>query len=376
MARETINDENVGLLSLSEIIVTHMLDDFTSYQISLAKSIVVERVKQGEDDLHTLCRRFFKDVLHTSRPQMREFSSYYDYLHFLWEERPEMVDQEMAYLTRWLADPKNKKDSLYQQRQWLYDMHHIYKTDSSDIPQRLRRDSFWNHLRPEKLFIEAASSTERTRQGALVITRRKDTDRIIEKIAHRLLEREAQKKSRNNPKKKKIAIDDIFGLKLITYTKEQADRLCQAVYHHLGSYGLKPDSWQEEQTGVGKNGGKKHQPPGLDDHYRYGNGKNPHYQIKCFPLGDEAYRLREVHITDVNSFLAAEIDHVKFRVSQRAELQQLLSSHRWVRRQFEEYVGRGKEIVDNLPDQRRRIMTVEREPFKANPYSRRNTSAK
>src|SRR3989344_3204527 len=327
--KEEISDRDLERLSISELMVTHMLGGLNREQVDLAKLLVQEQIEAGEEHLQELALAFSNRFLHNSSAPTMEFSNPYDYLTWIWQERPASIDEAL------------RKDAVSP---WHRSMLEIYPSLDQQVGKDQQPGGLVRELRRYTQYMEVAYSASRGRRASLLIVRRKDVDRAIEKIAFRLMKKEIKDKTaqrRGMPKSefKKVVIDDWFGMKLVTYAESQVQPLLfEPLYKDFGTYGLEPDPHRDLcRTKEGKPAvreikieGKRrkvllYQPPGVDNHYLYGKQPAKIVQVKVKKAGDAVHRLREIDLVDAVNFLAGEMDHVRFRQRQHNELDELIS---------------------------------------------------
>jgi len=347
-----IPTEYLDQLSLSQLIVTHMHNHLEENQIATAQELFLAQVQQGEQDLRKIYAQLGKKQLR--QPEVQAGHNYYDYLRCIWNLRPANLEQLVAGL-----EEGRKKGLL-----------NIYPNINWKKIATKKTGGFEQFLQEEKLPIEVAYSGNSVATSKLigVVVRRKDTDRALEKIAYRLLRQMIED---TKPEEERVQynalIGDWFGLKLVAPTREQAYKLFQQIYPHLYSWQLKPDVRED----LGKN--KRPQQPGVDDHYLFGRGYDQLIQIKVMGIYDFSHTRKEICLTDIANFLIDEMDHIKFRQSQKAEMDEFLDQRmdKRLRDLFEKlyeikctknrdgyniFIGRGNEIAALLPETRQRIL--------------------
>lgn len=356
--REQVPPGALEQLSLGELLITHMQGSIAREDVPFAQQLFVEMVEEGERHLAGLYKRFVKEMFasgsgngKSTTPTVRAFTNYYQYLRFLYDERPAaLVDPLIVRLPAERASFVR----LYEQTQ---SMNHHRRGKQSPDPFTV----FVSRL---PFYGEASYSTNPGRRAALIICRRKDTDRAIEKTAYRLLMTEIEharaERRGETVEPSRIAVTDWFGIKIVTYHPEQAHTLFREVYQNLGRYGLEPDAHQEQRRSKDAQWIPGRQEPGVDDHRRYGAGKDRLIQLKVRPQrvpGQVTYRgLREVDFTDVPNMLVDEMEHVRFRQRQAKKLDNLCGEKREYKRRYREFIARGEELHALLPPERRRIL--------------------
>src|SRR3989344_6761647 len=351
--KEEISDRDLERLSISELMVTHMLGGLNREQVDLAKLLVQEQIEAGEEHLQELALAFSNRFLHNSFPPTMEFSNLFDYLAWIWQERPASIDEAL------------NKDAVHL---WQRSMLDIYRTLDSKINGSQQQGGFIRELKRDTQYMEVAYSSSRGRRASLMIVRRKNVGRAVEKISYRLLKKEIEERiaqRRGMPKSafKKVVIDDWFGIKLVTYAESQVQpQLFEPLYPYLEAYGLEPDPHREPcWTREGKpalreiKGGSRrrnirlYQPSGVDNHYLYGQQPAKIVQVKVKRKDDPSHRIREIDLVDTTNFLAGEMDHVRFRQSQRNAIYDLISKRRSYRERYQDFLSRGIELTEHLP---------------------------
>jgi hypothetical protein len=330
-------DQYLEQLSLSQLLVTHMLDGLEKKQVPLVQEIVSDTVEQGEQDLRHLYLLLERTFLRTPKAKIESVANYADYLRFLYENRPVEIDGQLEKLVERQAKLAN-----------------IYPGIFRDKKGRCPRPSFTNWLEGAPNYSELAFSkgSRKGRQSALLIVRRKDSERALEKIAYRLLCWEINEEHRNLSRKKTQKhplIDDWFGIKIVTYTSAQAARVFGQIYTHLEDmYYHRADPRKEPIYGP-RGGVTGHQQRGVDNHYQYGRNDNL-IQIKVRRIDDSTYNLREIVITDVLNMLIDEMDHIKFRAEQSDTIEKLRKKRRKYRSRYNLFLERGRELLLLLPE--------------------------
>ncbi len=335
--------EYLDHLTLGQVLVTHMLDNFTGELLEHAQELFVQRIDEGERYIQRLFNRFvktfFNNNLPGTQPEICAFTSYYEYLRFLWKERPaKRIDPQLAHL------PPERAQAIEYYRGF----------DSEG--KKAAQDGFSKGLQDIEVFLEAAYSTSVGRQAALILAGRKDTDRAVEKTADRLLRYEinSQRGKRGITKPVKVPIvDDWFRIKIVTYAPSDVTPLFREFYRRLGDYGLEPDSRQEVRERKDGSGEKGLQEPGVDDHYKYG-GRDQLIQLKARPKGKN--RLYEIVFTSVPDLLVDEREHVRFRQNQANELKRVLNTRRDYARRYDQFRKRGEQLHTLLDPHRSRIL--------------------
>lgn len=286
-----------------------------------------------------------------SAPTVRAFTNYYQYLRFLYDERPAA-----------LVDPLIAR--LPPERAAFVRFYEPAQPANHHRKGKRAPDAFTVFASQLPFYGEAAYSTNPGRRVALIICRRKDTDRAIEKTAYRLLMAEIERARAERRGEKiephQIAVTDWFGIKVVTYHPEQAHPLFREVYQNLVWYGLEPDAHQEQRRTKGGYWMTGYQERGVDDHRRYGAGKDQLIQLKVRPQRNSdhlAYRgLREIDFTDVPNTLVDEMEHIRFRQRQANRLDGMCSQKREYKRRYRNFIARGQELHATLPTERRRVL--------------------
>ena len=342
-------------LSISEIAVYHMLGKLTPQQARYARNeIVPAQIVAGEDDIHDLYLKLRSKSFNPQGLPIRAINNFAEYFSFLWDERPEgLVDTKEPYLT------KKQRDLLYQYKK----MSHDPSIRKEDWDHSLKRD-----LVKRPLYLEVAcKNTDLSRRVALISGGRKDTDRVVRKIAGRIIERiigdsvvystkikESSKEEKQEEEKRPdFLIDDIFRMKVVTYHDVVAHQLVEEVYKRLqkGSWGFVADT--KRSLAIPKGGGesKGFQLPGLENHYLFGKGEAHFHQIKL-ARPESPNRLRELAITDVVNFLIDEMEHLIFEGKRARKLLGSLRRDRTNTRRYETFVKRGDWMMGGVPMKR------------------------
>jgi hypothetical protein len=325
-------------MTISEMVLSHIQKELDEDQVKLAQDLVVERMLMNQCFLNQIYVRAKNFFLGRGSLDIKGFTNYYDYFKHLHnslsKEEVEMLnslpEEQKAfyknYENMFEKNGKNKKGGLVKV--------------TTEMP----------------LYLEAATTKSKKSLARHILVRRKDPDRIVCKVAERLLERELGEESyKRNPKKgkpeeKQVAIDDIFGIKIVASSDQKAiDDIFPKVYPtRLQRWGLIPDQNQKEikrgEVVVG------YQPPGVDNHYLYGRANL--IQIK----GHRTYEVPgvfELDITDVVNMIVDEMEHLRYRQRQKCVEKGLKQSER---RRFKEYIRRGDQLFDKVPERRGRII--------------------
>lgn len=343
--------EYTDYLSLSQIVINHIKGAFGEDPDDQVKDIFTQRIFKGEMDLYTLawdfCDRFFAGG---NEIETGGFTNYHDYLRFIYDQSPAALKETAHRLT---DERARKFISQYQ------------AMINGELDERTVQD-----YKSEKMFIEVACPREDQRRQhsyddslAFIILRRKDTDRAIEKIAYRLLLFELhQKYPHIYQKPKHPVINDWFAMKLVFRHRGQAEEESERFYHNLALFNLRPDPRTEPihdqsgKPGYDENGGLKHQPPGVDNHYKYGKGYDSLIQISTVGIGDYSHGLREIVFTDVINMLIDEMDHIDFRERQKKEIADWLNDNPTFKHRFNRYLEIGNQLSLLLPEPRAKIM--------------------
>ncbi len=355
--QEQVSPEVLVQLSLGELLITHLLGGIAREHVPFAQQLFVQLIEEGERHLAELYKRFVNDFFGCSngagKPTVRAFTDYHEYLRFIYAERPAaLVDPLIARL------PPERADYV-----------RFYKDMLNPVQfrkgKRASPDPFTVFTRTLQFYGEAAYSSNPGRRVALVVCRRKDTERAIEKTAYRLLEAQIEQahaqRSGKTFEPRPLAVTDWFGIKLVTYHPEQVHPLFREMYPNLERYGLEPDAHQEQRRNKEGHWIAGYQECGVDDHRFYGAGKDKLIQLKVCPQrvpGQVVYhRLREIAFTDVPNMLVDEMEHVRFRQRQAKKLDNLCGKKREYKRRYREFIARGEELHALLPTERRRILT-------------------
>ena len=349
---DRVTPEELVLLPLGKLLVKHMLGGIAREDVPFAQRLFVEMIEEGEQHLAELYKRFVNEFLRATngagKPTVRAFTNYGEYLQFLYDERPAT-----------LVDPLITRLPL-ERAAFI----HSYNQLQPKKGKRQSPDPFAVFTRQLRFYGEAAYSTSPQRRAALIIVRRKDTDRAIEKTAYRLLLREIEQaraeRRGEEIEPRQVEVTDWFGIKIVTYHPEQAPSLFREVYTQLRRYGLEADAHQEQRRDKKGHWIAGHQEPGVDDHRFYGAGKDQLIQLKVRPQrvpGEITYRgLREIDFTDVPNMLVDEREHIIFRQKQATKLSRVRDQKRMYDRRYDEFMARGKELHALLPTERRRIL--------------------
>jgi hypothetical protein len=319
-------------LSLSQIILSHMVDGFEGSGLNEAQRIVADRVVEGEKHLRELFPIFSRRYLNSKQPDVASFKNNLDYLRFIYKKRTHLVDDVVPYL-----------DTV---RRGL-----IRKYDTLNPSSRSYNSGYCNELMGMPNRIEVAYSSS-VRTARMVLFRRKNMERAIRKIAYRRLLYEIEKKKtpkgNKPPIAKRVDIDDFFGIKAVTSREEQArGRLFENIYLNLHKFDLRADSRQEV---VETEDGEILLPPGVDDHYVDIKKKRSNIiQLKVHPLHNPNFRLREIDLTDMVNFLVGEMDHVRFSANRENKAKKLLRERRSYQRRFNQLIRRGNQVVELVP---------------------------
>ncbi len=341
--RLDLQPEHLDQLTLGQILALHMRHEFARDTLQHAQKVVVDRIAEGQAELQRLFHRFQKALLKTNgnsriKLHIRPFTNYQDYLRFLYTERPAAhVDPAIARL------PPERRQAIEYYRQF-------------DNPTKANRYGFNQGLHAVPVCLETAYSTDNTRMAALMIVGRKDTDRGNEKTAFRLLEHEVQEeRTRRGVQSRKPFryVDDWFRKAIVAYDAHSVSVLFDMIYPRLNEFGLEPDPRREKRRRKDGTYDGGYQEPGVDNHYQYG-GRDQLIQLKVCPIG--LNRRYEIVLTDVANLLVDQREHVRFRQQQADELKKLCGLRRAYRKRFDEFMERGRELHDLLPEQRHRIL--------------------
>ncbi|MEW5896963.1 MAG: hypothetical protein AB1668_04685 [Nanoarchaeota archaeon] len=323
-------------LALSQLFLYHMTDRLSPAQVDEAKDIVVQRIKEGERHLRELYDRLKADFFNGREMQVAAFTDYLSYLKFLYENRPCSIDAYLQYLRGTQKDMVGK-----------------YVEITSNNSAREKNVSFIQSLQQTPLYIELEYPLEPKGKARLVICRRKDTERGIEKIAERLVAEQRQTEwKKQESTKGRVEIDDWFGLKVVGYHKQDAEEMFKRSYARLQKYRLQPDERRESITKNGRISGE--QPPGVDNKYQYGETCQM-IQLKVRNIRQSSNRLQEIDFTDIVNMLIDEMEHMLWRTKCKGEFARSLKSRKDKQR-YERLIARGRELAEKLPKQRRRIL--------------------
>ena len=94
----TTKPSGLEYLSLSQIILSHMVDGFEGDGLKEAQRIVASRVVEGEKHLRELSAMFSRRYLNSKEPRIASFNNYHDYLRFIYDMRTSFVDDVVPYL--------------------------------------------------------------------------------------------------------------------------------------------------------------------------------------------------------------------------------------------------------------------------------------
>jgi hypothetical protein len=334
-------------LALSEILVEHMLGELSPQDIKTAKEIFPKRIQTGE----SILRQTFHGLtplLNLTFPQIVSFSEDLSYLGFLYGDRPKkIIDRNFASLS------KEDQDRIEIYRDIFDRQNHV-------------KDGFSDSLAKNKNCIEAAYSdmSRRGRDTALVILRRKDSDRAIDKVAERLVTEmwKIDTGQTLNADKDPRKVKDWFGLKAATYHSTQVRRIVELIYQHLPHLNLVPNPHREraldkEGKPIVKEERYVLQRPGIDDHYQYGKGADQLVQIKAEHISTGLQL--ELVVTDVANMLANEMEHSRYRARQQNELKTMWGRGKKQReyyRMYQLFKERAQDLVELMSEQRALIL--------------------
>jgi hypothetical protein len=330
--------------SLSQLAIAQMLGWFDDTDVDIVQDIFAEQIEEGEKHMNTLYKQLSPDFLRGKNPNVEEFRNNLEYLQFLYKERPrDIVDKEIKGLT-------GERASLVKG----------YYRILTSTRKKSRDNGFMKWLKSRHSFMEAAYTRARGKPAALLLGRRKDTERAWEKIAYRLLKHEVAS-ANSEEYSERVAIDDWFGIKLVGYKEDTIhNTIFNPLFLNLETrYGLKMDEHQEDQ--VTKDGIVLpfKQPAGIDDMYMFGNSPNRLIQMKVHPLYKnptdcERPRLREIDITDVVNMLIAEMEHFQYRHRQIQKRSAFLKKY-GLEDEYRKRIERASVLDKKCPEKRRRI---------------------
>jgi hypothetical protein len=331
--------------SLSNILVTHMTNPFSDYQISQARDVISRKTGKGEEHLRSLfyqfCGQFWRGKQQQKDITTHAFPDEHSYLVFLQKQTPPSYRRQLSNIEKKFG--KGNSD-----QQYLSGRLRRYQAINQRAKPQDRDDKLIKDLKQTPLYLEMAHLKGSQKDGGhklwAMIVRRKDTERAIQKIATRTLEKEITD-ANGGDYTKRVAIDDWFGIKLVALTEAYAKRgLFNQVYGNLPSYGLELES--------------------TDDHYLPGFKDNLK-QLKVMAAGDQGHHLREIIITDLLNARIAEMEHSMYQLDQQSKLRKIRRNRKH-RKRYDFLVDRGRELVGTLPKKRKRIL-VPGEDFSAMP---------
>ncbi len=318
---------------LSNLIIGQMDGQHGEEYLEMAQQIFLQAMIMGEEGLRQTFHALKGDYLKNKHPFITPFSNYHDFLKFIYVHR---IKHKVSNFVRRHGTEQDQK---------LYD-HYKRMFPSQGKPKNLGLQRW---LMEHPGFCEVAYVPPgKARPAHMIVIRRKDTNRIFEKIAERRVDPDPEKP---------IGVTDVFGIKIITPTIEDAKFLAydsQSLYNNLMAYGLVPDQSKERLIREGVDYGE--QKPGLDNHYDFGSGQDHLIQIKARSLA--GFGRFEIILTDATYFLIDEMQHFEYRRDQEN------TRKLWTPDQQEQYEGdfaRAKPLDALLEPERRRI--TERERF-------------
>lgn len=338
---------NLTEKSLSQIIIEQMQGNLEAGQIEEAKGLVAERIEQGETELRALYFSFRNQFLRGKKVEIRPFHDYFSQLAFLYERCPHSVEQ-MENILEKEVEYKDPRKELSHRKAMIRACEDLFTKG-----RRIRNLGLKRGLQHKKSLIEIVCPKENGNDLPinLMIVRRKDTERAIEKIAYRLVKR-MRRDTEPGYQPKRADIDDWFGIELVTSQPEQAEELAGTIYKGLADYGLRPDSREEEKKRKDGTLEEGRQQPGFDDHYQYGGGKDRLVQVKVvnhiFPVD-----IKEIYVTDYVNLLVDKMDHPRFDAFRTNETKSLSRDER---RQQGLFVLRGNDLLSGLPEKRSRVL--------------------
>ena len=314
---------------LSRLITDIMTEEHDQEYLEIAQQLFKQTITLGEVGLRQVFNAMKSDLLRSKTPFISPFNNYHDFLEFIYQKR-------IRYkVDRFVRDHGTKEDKKY------YD-HFRKMFPKVGKPENV---GFQNWLKKHSGFTEVIYVPEgKVRPAHMIVIRRKDTNRLIEKIAEGIVTEEYDP----------VNTCDIFGIKVVAPTIPDAKKLVydeeKGICHSLIAYGLERDGFEEpimeDDLLVGK------QPPGIDNHYHYGCGNDHLIQINANSIILGGIRF-EIAVTDAAYFLIDEMEHFAYRRKQERK------RAGWTPEQnddFDKYVARAKPLADLLEPERKRIL--------------------
>jgi ribosomal protein S13 len=329
--RTEVKDIDLGEMSLSELLHFQMTHPrgLPKRVLTDAQILAEDRIEKGEEDMLRVYRGL-KSRLLSGAVQIEPSTKYLDYLMFLWKERPEaFIDSQLS--------------SLDQRGASFLGNYPIIEADLK-IRKNRQQGGFIEGMSKLNLFNEIAyraTGNPRNRNAALIIARRKDTDRAIQKMAYRLVMREENELRRERGNKSVnfydslVKIDDWFAEKVVTYDLKSVNKVTDLVYDYLTQKRL------------------NFQIVGFDNHYMRDNYNDNMIQIKFVNTKYGGEAVREIVITDVMNMFIDEMDHISFGSRRENEINNFTTKQR---AKFQKYVRRGEMLFEYLPEQRQRVL--------------------
>jgi hypothetical protein len=345
-ADQSMDSLYLNHLSMGELLVCQMLGHLSDEQILHAQDIMAERNMGGVVDKRTMNRFICKELMGTTSPKHVKFTNYFDLLKFLYEDRPKSIDREFRNLH------PDKQDLLKVYEQEI-------RGKKSD-PRAGGLRGFLSGLE-NTIYASYSNSPQNSRPAAITCTRVKSYDRGNPKGSHRLLKWEIATELARRRKQKKpemeVSVHDWFACSVGTYTVEQTYEVVDFLYANLARLGFEPDPLREHK-GFNKITGKKEagfQPPGIDDHIKYGKedalklgkGRDASVQIRYRRIG--TFRRREIKVFPLAEGIADEIDHVRLLQSREKDRLDLIHSKRAYKKRSQLFEMRARQLTSGIP---------------------------
>jgi len=338
---------NLEAMTLGEIILAQMLSEIPNSQLKEAQELVVERVDDGEAELREFSQRIAGKYLPSKSTHIIPCTNYLDYLNSL---------QKFCGLN--IDDLLKNQDITQDQSRFLRQYLKLKKQEPDLVYQLQTKEVFYEMIH--------CPGTKKRGQAIYIGVRRKDLNRAVRKTAKKILEAELAEVDLKNisPEiRRKMFVDDLFGLRVCAHTEEQATYLAyREFYEDLVIYGYMPDSFQSP-----RNWSKRHlckvsgfQKSGVDDHYQYGNNNSHQVQIK-FRRNDYESTIQstpgiwEITFTDVFSVIIGQMEHLDFRRKQERRDKREYGN-KYALQRYDELIDLGNPIQERLNPNRKRVL--------------------
>lgn len=325
--------KNLEELSLGELLSEQMQGHLSASQLEEAKELAVERRKEGRKDLKRIFNVFVRDFFKGREIKIVPCTNYLDYLGILYRKALPSTKKEISRM---------RDRSLARDYEMIYRLVHLEGSKKTNI------GGFGHTLQTERNLIEVAYSDSAKKNNPLnfLIVREKDIDRALDKGARLLIKSKGKK-----------YVGDFFAIKLVLGRSDQVHDFLGGIYNHgledpklyysLSRVGFKPCLLRKPI--VTKDGTvlSELQPPGIDDHYKYGTGRDHILQLSIYSERYLANNLWEIDFTDIRNMLPDERDHMRYAPSQSNETQKMKREE--IKRRGE-YICRGKELLEKFPE--------------------------